>query len=113
MIRDWGHARDYVSALILMADAPEPGDYVIGTGVGRTVAQFCEAAFTRVGLDWRVHVTIDATLSRTGDVSALVADARRAHDRLGWAPTTSFEALLDEMLDAARSALGISGQGQR
>jgi len=112
VIRDWGHARDYMSALILMADAAEPGDYVIGTGVGRTVARFCEAAFTRVGLDWRVHVTIDATLSRTGDVSALVADARRAHDRLGWAPTTSFEALLDEMLDAARSALGISGQGQ-
>ncbi len=113
VVRDWGHARDYMGALVLMADAVTPGDYVIGTGVGRTVGQFCEAAFTRVGLDWQAHVTFDGSLSRTGDVPALVADARRAQERLGWVPTTSFEALLDEMLDAARGALGVAMPGSR
>ncbi|MES3032746.1 MAG: GDP-mannose 4,6-dehydratase [Gemmatimonadota bacterium] len=107
VIRDWGHARDYMAALILMADAAEPADYVIGTGVGRTVAQFCEAAFARVGLDWTAHVTVDAALARSGDVPALVADATLARERLGWQPTTTFEALLDELLDAAREALAV------
>lgn len=111
VIRDWGHARDYMGALIRMADMNIPDDYVIGTGVGRSVAQFCETAFARVGLDWQAHVTFDESLSRTGDVPALVADARHARERLGWIPTTSFEALLDEMLDAARSALGMTTHG--
>lgn len=107
VIRDWGHARDYMAALILMADAAVPADYVIGTGAGRTVAQFCEAAFARVGLDWTAHVTFDATLARSGDVPALVADARLVRERLGWTPVTTFEALLDELLDAAREALAV------
>ena len=109
VIRDWGHANDYMTALIAMADAETPGDYVIGTGIGRSVAEFCEAAFTRVGLDWRAHVTYDASLARAGDVAALVADPRRAQERLGWRATTSFESLLDEMLDAARATLGVYG----
>jgi GDPmannose 4,6-dehydratase len=108
VVRDWGHARDYMDALILMADAAQADDYVIGTGVGRTVAQFCEAAFARVDLDWTVHVVHDPTLSRAGDVPALVADPRKAEARLGWRATTSFEALLDEMLDAARAALAVA-----
>jgi GDPmannose 4,6-dehydratase len=106
VIRDWGHAGDYMRALMLMADAPVADDYVIGTGIGRTVAQFCDAAFARVGLDWTAHVVVDGGLSRSGDVPALVADITRARTRLGWHPTTSFDALLDEMLDAARATLG-------
>ncbi|MBC7843280.1 MAG: GDP-mannose 4,6-dehydratase [Gemmatimonadaceae bacterium] len=108
VMRDWGHARDHMDALVRMADAASPDDYVIGTGVGRTVADFCAAAFTRVGLDWKEHVVHDPGLSRSGDVPALVADPRRAAERLGWHATTSFESLLDEMLDAARGALAVS-----
>ena len=110
VVRDWGHAQDHMRALVLMADADVPGDYVIGTGVGRTVADFCAAAFARVGLDWTAHVIVDGGLARTGDVRALIADAHRARERLGWAPTISFEALLDEMLDAARRALDIAAR---
>ncbi|HYW50338.1 MAG TPA: GDP-mannose 4,6-dehydratase [Gemmatimonadaceae bacterium] len=108
VIRDWGHANDYMTALIAMADADTPGDYVIGTGTGRSVAQFCEAAFARAGLDWKDHVTHDASLSRAGDVAVLVADPRRAMERLGWRATTSFDALLDELLSAARESLGVT-----
>ncbi len=108
VIRDWGHARDHMDALVRMADATTPDDYVIGTGVGRTVADFCAAAFTRVGLDWKQHVVHDPGLSRAGDVPALVADPQRAAERLGWQATTPFESLLDEMLDAARVALAVA-----
>ena len=108
VVRDWGHARDHVDAMVRMADAATPDDYVIGTGVGRTVAEFCEATFARLGLDWQAHVVVDANLARAGDVPALVADPRRAAAQLGWSPTTSFEALLDELLDAARVALAVT-----
>lgn len=108
VIRDWGHARDHVDALVRMGAAATPGDFVIGTGVGRTVAEFCAAAFARVGLDWRAHVVHDPALTRSGDVPALVADPARAAAALGWAATTPFDVLLDELLDAARSALGVA-----
>ncbi|HYW49225.1 MAG TPA: GDP-mannose 4,6-dehydratase [Gemmatimonadaceae bacterium] len=107
VVRDWGHASDHMRALMLMADADTAGDYVIGTGIGRTVGEFCAAAFARVGLDWKAHVVHDPALSRAGDVPALVADPRRAEERLGWKATTTFEALLDEMLDAARTTLAV------
>lgn len=108
VIRDWGHARDHMDALVRMADHATPADYVIGTGVGRTVQEFCAAAFSRVGLDWAAHVTHDPSLARSGDVPALIADPRRAEARLGWRASTSFAVLLDEMLDAARVALAVA-----
>jgi GDPmannose 4,6-dehydratase len=102
VVRDWGHARDYMRALMLMAGANAPDDYVIGTGVGRTVGELCEVAFSRVGLDWRKHVVSEAAFARHGDVTRLVADPRRAFERLGWRPTVSFDELVDELLEAAR-----------
>jgi GDPmannose 4,6-dehydratase len=103
VVRDWGHAADHMGALVAMADADVADDYVIGTGVGRTVADFCAAAFGAVGLDWERHVVSSAALARPGDVPALVADPSRAARALGWRATTPFEALLAEMLDAARA----------
>ena len=108
VIRDWGHARDHMDALVRMADAATPADYVIGTGVGRTVQDFCAAAFARVGLDWQTHVAHDPSLWRSGDVPALIADPQKAAERLGWRATTTFEALLDELLEAARAALAVA-----
>ncbi len=110
VVRDWGHARDHMDALVRMADADRADDYVIGTGVGRSVGQFCEAAFARVGLRWQDHVVSDVALTRPGDVAVLVADPSKAAEQLGWRATTSFEALLDEMLDAARGALAVSAR---
>ncbi len=73
------------------------------------VARVLRSRVCTVGLDWREHVVQDPTLSRSGDVPALVADPRKAEARLGWRATTTFDALLDEMLDAARGALAVTG----
>ena len=53
--RDWGHARDYVEAMWLMLQQPEPEDYVIATGEQRSVRAFVEAAAAELGitLSWR------------------------------------------------------------
>jgi GDPmannose 4,6-dehydratase len=112
VVRDWGYGRDHMDALVRMSDAEAPGDYVIGTGVGRSVAQFCDLAFSRVGLDWRDHVVSDPTLARSGDVPAMVADPSRAKAALGWCATTPFETVLDELLDAARLALATEASAQ-
>jgi GDPmannose 4,6-dehydratase len=103
VVRDWGHARDYMRALMLMAGAPKANDYVIGTGVGRTVAQLCDVVFSRMGLRWEEHVVRDQQLARFGDVAAIVADPTRIRSELGWTPAITFEELIDEMLDAARA----------
>lgn len=109
VVRDWGHARDYMRALMLMAGAPAADDYVIGTGVGRSVTELCDAAFSRVGLQWQEHVVTEPQLARFGDVPRLVADPSRIRQQLGWVPAISFDALIDELLDAARVFL--AGEG--
>ena len=103
VVRDWGHAADHMRAVVAMADADRPDDYVIGTGVGRTVADFCAAAFGAAGLDWRRHVVSNPAFARAGDVPALVADPAKAARLLDWRPAIPFEALLAEMLAAARA----------
>ncbi|MCB9916163.1 MAG: GDP-mannose 4,6-dehydratase [Planctomycetes bacterium] len=101
--RDWGHARDYVRAMWLMLQQDEPRDFVIATGRTHSVRELCAAAFARAGLDWREHVTVDASFTRPAEVEELCGDARRARDLLGWRPTVGFEGLVHEMVDAARA----------
>jgi GDPmannose 4,6-dehydratase len=98
--RDWGHARDYVRAMWLMLQQPEPGDYVVATGRSASVREFCELAFAHVGLDWRRHVVLDPAFLRPAEVDVLQGDARRARQVLGWQPETSLEELVAEMVEA-------------
>ena len=65
--RDWGYAGDYVQAMWLMLQQPQADDFVIGTGVSRSVREMCEAAYTSVGLDWREHVATDPGLVRPAE----------------------------------------------
>lgn len=97
--RDWGHARDYVEAMWLMLQQDEPDDYVIATGVMRSVKDFLMAAFDLVGLDWNEYVVVDEAYFRPADVFELRGDASKATKKLGWTPKTTFEELVREMLE--------------
>ena len=105
--RDWGHARDYVEAMYLILQADEPLDLVIGTGESHTVREFLERAFGVVGLDWEEHVEVDPRFFRPSEVDYLEADASLAAERLGWTPSTSFEQLVAEMVEADCARHGI------
>lgn len=99
--RDWGYAPDYVRAMRLMVGHDRPGDYVVATGVLHTVIDFCEVAFSHVGLDWRDWVQGGAVDVRNDRRGPRVGDARRIRDTLGWRPETDFCTLVHLMVDAA------------
>jgi GDPmannose 4,6-dehydratase len=98
--RDWGFAGDYVRAMWLMLQQDAPGSWVVATGHTRSVREFCELAFRRVGLSYEDHVVLDPRLVRPAEVDLLVGDATRARQELGWKPEVSFEELVARMVDA-------------
>jgi GDPmannose 4,6-dehydratase len=99
-VRDWGYAKEYVEGMWRMLQQDDPTDYVLATGVGTTVADFCRMAFEHVGLDWKDYVTYDARYERPTEVDALIGDASKAHESLGWKAETHAEALAGLMVDA-------------
>ena len=98
--RDWGYAKDFVEAMWLMLQQPEPDDYVIGTGESHSVRELCELAFSHVGLDYREYVEIDPRYYRPTEVDFLLADASKAEKKLGWKPGTSFKELIRLMMES-------------
>lgn len=115
--RDWGHARDYAEGMWRMLQQPEPGDYVIATGETHSVRQFVELAFAevRITIEWRGHgieeygfdkatgrtlVRVDPRFFRSAEVEVLCGDPSKAHEKLGWAPKTTFHDLVKEMVAA-------------
>jgi GDPmannose 4,6-dehydratase len=98
--RDWGYARDYVEAMWLMLQQPEPDDFVIATGESHTIREFLQLAFERVGLDWRDYVEIDPRYYRPAEVDHLRGDASKAERVLGWKPRVTFADLVALMVDA-------------
>jgi len=104
--RDWSHADDVVAGLVLAARHPSPEDWVLGSGVARTVRAFVDAAWAAAGVQAPPNVRVDPALVRPPERTLLVADASRARDVLGWRPQRSFEALVAEMVAADRQRLG-------
>ena len=98
--RDWGFAGDYVEAMWLMLQQPEPQDYVVGTGETHSVRELVDLAFRHVGLDYRQYVVTDPRFHRPAEVELLLADPGKARRELGWAPKVSFERLVTMMVDA-------------
>lgn len=98
--RDWGYAADYVRAMRMMVDYSRPGDYIVASGIGRTVRDFCALAFSHAGLEWNDYVREDADAMRPVEDVPLVGDASRLRTALGWKPSCGFEALVAMMVDA-------------
>jgi GDPmannose 4,6-dehydratase len=105
-VRDWGHARDFGEAMWLMLQADEGDDYVLATGVGRTVRQLVATAFAHVGLDPADHLVVDESLVRSPDLAPLVGDPSKARAALGWENRTSFEDMIASMVQRDLEELG-------
>ena len=114
-VRDWGYAKEYVQAMWLMLQQSDASDYVVATGVGATVRDFCVAAFSRVGLDWQQHVQVDEKYLRPSEVDALIGDPSKAEQDLNWKATTHWKSLAELMVDADVKLLNdqLSGRAVR
>jgi GDPmannose 4,6-dehydratase len=98
--RDWGFAGDYVQAMWLMLQQDEPDDYVVASGESHSVQELVEHAFAYVGLDWHGYVAIDPVFKRPAEVDALLGDASKARQKLGWEPKVAFPELVRMMVQS-------------
>jgi GDPmannose 4,6-dehydratase len=98
--RDWGFAGDYVEAMWMMLQQPESGNYVVSTDETHSVREFCEHAFSHVGLDYEQYVVQDERFFRPAEVDLLVGDSSYARSTLGWKPKVAFPQLVEMMVDA-------------
>jgi GDPmannose 4,6-dehydratase len=97
--RDWGYAGDYVRAMWMMLQQPEPDDYVVATGETHSIEEFLTLAFSEVGLDdWHNYVRQDPRFFRPAEVDLLIGDPSKARDKLGWVPEVNFETLVKMMV---------------
>ena len=115
--RDWGYARDYVEAMWLMLQAETPEDYVVATGVTRTIKEFVEKAFSvvHVDLEWEgegvdkkgrdvktgnIVVDISKDYFRPAEVDLVVGDASKAKENLGWSAKKDLNDVITMMVEA-------------
>lgn len=105
-VRDWSYAGDVVQGAWLMLQQQEPGDYVLASGVARTVDEFARAAFAYVDLDAVEYVRVDPALVRSAESTPSVGDPTLAHERLGWQPQVGFDELIERMVRADLELFG-------
>jgi len=97
--RDWGYAPEYCEAMWLMLQQDEPDDFVIGTGQSHSVKDFLIKALSIAGItDWEKYVEIDARYHRPAEVDSLIADTKKAKEKLGWEPKVKFDELVEIMM---------------
>ena len=97
--RDWIHSKDAIKALYLMMQSNEPSDYVVASGEVHSVEEFCEVAFSHLGLDYKDYVIQSKSHFRNHDSVKLIGNASKIRD-LGWTPEYSFEEIVKEMVDS-------------
>lgn len=96
--RDFGHSYDYVRAMHLMLQQPDPGDWVVATGETHTVRDICAYVFGKLGMKYQDYVVQNPKFLRAEELPYLRGDSRRIRE-LGWAPKYTFETLLAEIVD--------------
>ncbi|HST56520.1 MAG TPA: GDP-mannose 4,6-dehydratase [Solirubrobacteraceae bacterium] len=106
-VRDWSYARDVMYGAWLMLQQDQPDDYVLASGVARTVAELAQAAFACVGLEAERYLRVDPSLVRAPESVLSVGDPSKARERLGWEPRVGFEELVERMVRADLRALGL------
>jgi len=97
--RDWGHSYDYVRAMHLITQQDQPDDFVVSTGITRSVRDMCEYVFGQLGLNYQDHVVQNSKYLRPEELPYLRGDNTKIVKQLGWQPTYTFEALMDEMIE--------------
>ena len=98
--RDWGYAKEYVESMWLMLQKEQSSDYVVATGIGATVRDFANAAFSRAGLNWQDHIEVDQKYIRPTEVDALIGDPSKVESELNWKAKTHWKELAELMVDA-------------
>jgi len=97
--RDWGHAKDYVRAIKMIVDYPEPKDWIVSTGKNKSVRDMCEYVFRKLELDYKKYVIQDKKFVRNEELKFLRGDSSETQNILGWKPEITFENMMDEMID--------------
>ena len=96
--RDWGYAKDYVKGMWQMMQYDLPDDWVLATGISKTVREFAKAAFSYVGLNWEDYIDVSEKYFRPNEVDYLLGDATKAREKLNWEPSVNFEKLVEIMV---------------
>ncbi len=110
--RDWGYAPEYVEAMTKILQTDKPEDFVIGTGETHSVREFVERAFSYVDLSYEKYVTIDPRYFRPTEAEELIANPRKAKEKLGWKPRIKFDDLVKIMVDADMRNAGLEPPGE-
>jgi GDPmannose 4,6-dehydratase len=98
-IRDWGFAPEYVDSMWRMLQQEIPDDYVVATGIGATVRDFCEASFSALGLDYKEFVVTEDRYTRPTEVDALIGNPTKVERILGWKAKVHWRELADIMVN--------------
>ena len=97
--RDWGYAKDYVQGMWLMMQHENPEDWVLATGVTKTVREFAIEAFNHVNLNWEDFVLTSEKYLRPNEVDYLLGDSSKARKELKWKPSVDFSGLVKIMVE--------------
>jgi GDPmannose 4,6-dehydratase len=106
--RDWGYAAEYIEAMHLMLQQPEPDDYLIATGETNLLEDFVAEAFACVGLDWRDRVECDASLYRPTDIAINRGNPSKAKEKLGWQAQSKMRDVVRLMVEDRRQRMDLS-----
>jgi GDPmannose 4,6-dehydratase len=96
--RDWGHAKDYIKAMHLILQQPNPGDWVVATGETRSVRDMCKYVFEKLNLNYEDYIVQNQKFLRPEELKYLKGDSTRMRE-LGWEPEYTFESMMDEMIE--------------
>ena len=98
--RDWGFSGDYTEGMWMMLQHKQPDDWVLATGETHTVKEFAEKTFEKLDLNWEDYVEVSEKYFRPNEVDYLLGDPTKASKELSWKPKTSFDELIDMMIES-------------